>query len=190
MNRMRCSWCLSDPLYVKYHDEEWGTPIHDDQKLFEFLILEGMQAGLSWLIILKRREGFRAAFKGFDPLKVARMTEEELHEICARPDVIKNRVKIFAAASNARAFLKVQGEFGSFDRYIWDFIGGKPIQNQWSTSQEVPCRYPIADKMAKELKSRGFFFVGPKICTSFMQATGMINDHLISCFRHKELLLL
>lgn len=187
MNTARCPWSLSDPLYIKYHDEEWGVPIHNDQRLFEFLVLEGMQAGLSWLTILKKREGFRAAFKGFDPEKVARLRESDLIAICARADVVKNRAKIFAAVSNAQAFLKIQREFGSFDRYIWDFIGGKPIQNQWSEIKEVPCRYPIADEMARELKMRGFCFIGPKICTSFMQATGMINDHLTTCFRHKEL---
>ena len=180
----RCPWCKSDPLYVQYHDEEWGKPVHEDRVLFEFLILEGMQAGLSWLTILRRREGYREAFLNFDPKKVALFGAAELEALVQNPKIIRHRGKIRAAINNAHRFLSVQQEFGSFDRYLWQFTEGKTIQNRWERHEEVPCQTAISDKMAKDLKKRGFQFVGTKICYSLMQAIGMVNDHLISCDQH------
>jgi DNA-3-methyladenine glycosylase I len=181
----RCPWAGSDPLMVAYHDEEWGVPVHDDRALFEFLILEGAQAGLSWSTILKKRPSYRKAFDKFDPRKVARYDEAKFAALLADEGIVRNRLKIRAATRNAQAFLKVQKEFGSFDRYIWQFVGGEPVQNRWREMGEVPARTTESDAMSKDLLKRGFTFVGSTICYAFMQATGMVNDHLVSCFRHK-----
>lgn len=183
MLKNRCLWCLQDPIYLDYHDKEWGSPLHDEKVLFEFLILEGMQAGLSWLTILKRRPAFRLAFANFDPHQLAQFTPEDVERLMENSEIIRNRSKIQAAILNARAFLKIQ----DFDHYIWQFTDGKPIQNAWSVKEQVPCSTPLSDKMAKDLKQKGFKFIGTKICYAFMQATGMVNDHLIDCFRHLEL---
>lgn len=187
MDHTRCAWGNSDPLYVRYHDEEWGVPVHDDRKLFEMLILEGAQAGLSWLLILKRREGYRAAFDGFDAARIARYDDSRVAELLTNPNIIRNRRKVEATIQNARAFLAVQDEFGSFDRYIWQFVGGKPRQNAFQTLSEIPAKTEEAAAMSKDLIKRGFKFVGPTICYAFMQATGMVNDHLVSCFRYGDL---
>jgi DNA-3-methyladenine glycosylase I len=185
MTKTRCSWCLGDPLYVKYHDQEWGCPIHDDPLLFEFLILEGMQAGLSWLTILKKRPSFREAFAGFDPQKVAQFSEKDVERLMKNPGIIRNGLKIRAAIDNATAFLEIQAKHSTFDRYIWQFTDGKTIQNAWASREELPCSSPISDRMAKDLKQNGFKFVGSKICYAFMQAVGMVNDHTTDCFRYK-----
>ncbi|UCH96629.1 MAG: DNA-3-methyladenine glycosylase I [Candidatus Aminicenantes bacterium] len=186
-NKKRCEWVpLDNPLYVKYHDEEWGVPIHDDQLLFEFLILEGMQAGLSWLTILRKRENFRTAFHHFDPRKVAQYDEKKIESLMQNSGIIRNRLKIQAAVQNAKAFLEVQAEFGSFDAFIWQFLEGKPIINQWKTLKEIPAKTPLSDTISKELKKRGFQFVGSTIVYAHMQATGMVNDHTIDCFRYNE----
>jgi DNA-3-methyladenine glycosylase I len=171
---------------VDYHDQEWGLPLHDDRKLFEFLILEGMQAGLSWMTILRKRENFRQAFDGFDPLKVAQYDQTKFKELMANPGIIRNRRKIEAAAQNAKAFLEVQGEFGSFDTYMWQFVGGKPLVNGWKTMSQIPSKTKESEAMSKDLKKRGFNFVGPTICYAHMQATGMVNDHTVDCFRYLE----
>ncbi len=184
--RTRCGWATSDPLYIAYHDEEWGVPLHDERRLFEMLILEGAQAGLSWISILRRREGYRQAFDGFDPEKIARYSEKKTAALLADPGIIRNRAKIAATVTNARAFLAIREETGSFDRFLWDLIGGQPIQNRWRAT-EVPAETAESKAMSKELKQRGFIFVGPTICYAFMQATGMVNDHLVTCFRHREL---
>ena len=181
----RCPWGASDPLYVDYHDEEWGVPLHDDRRLFEMLVLEGAQAGLSWLTILKRRDGYRRAFDRFDPRKVARYDDAVVARLLADDGIIRNRLKVRSAVANARAFLDVQREFGSFDSYIWRFVDGRPIQNAWRTLAEVPARTPLSDTLSKDLKARGFSFVGSTICYAHMQATGMVNDHLVDCFRHR-----
>lgn len=186
-DRQRCPWCEKDELYLRYHDGEWGVPVHDDRLLFEFLVLEGAQAGLSWHTILKKREGYRRAFGGFDPEAVARYGEADFARLLADPGIVRNRLKIAAATKNARAFLKVREEFGSFDAYIWGFVDGAPIQNRWASLAEVPPRTPLSDAISKDLKKRGFTFVGSTIVYAHMQATGMVNDHLTSCFRHKEL---
>ena len=183
----RCWGEIEDPLMRDYHDLEWGTPIHDDRKIFEFLVLEGMQAGLNWMMILKKRESFRRAFKGFDPAKVARMTERDVKRLLADPTIIRNRLKIEAAITNARRFLEVEKEFGSFDRYIWGFVGGKPVQSRLKSFAEMPSRTPLSDAISKDLKARGFKFVGSTIIYSHLQATGLVNDHLITCFRNREL---
>ncbi|WP_228550549.1 DNA-3-methyladenine glycosylase I [Endozoicomonas sp. OPT23] len=177
----RCSWCTDDPLYIQYHDEEWGVPCHDDQKLFEFLILEGAQAGLSWITILKRREGFRKAFAGFDVKKVAKFSEDDIERLLQDEGIIRNRLKVNSAITNAKAFIKIQKEFGSFDEYIWSFVGDEPIRNQWQSMSDVPVTTPESDAMSKDLKKRGFKFVGSTICYAYMQAMGMVDDHLISC---------
>ncbi|HOP97457.1 MAG TPA: DNA-3-methyladenine glycosylase I [Verrucomicrobiota bacterium] len=182
----RCGWAI-DELYAAYHDTEWGVPVHDDRTIFEFLVLEGAQAGLSWYTILKKRENYRAAFDNFDPEKVARYDAKRVAKLLSNPGIVRNRLKIESAITNARAFLKVQEEFGSFDAYIWRFVGGKPKINQWKTLKEIPARTPESDAMSKELIRRGFRFVGSTICYAHMQATGMVNDHLVACFRHKEL---
>jgi DNA-3-methyladenine glycosylase I len=188
-DKKRCQWVpLDNPLYVKYHDEEWGVPIHDDQLLFEFLILEGMQAGLSWLTILRKRENFRTAFDHFDPRKVARCNEKKIRELMQNSGIIRNRRKIEAAVQNARAFLEVQAEFGSFDAFIWQFVEGKPKINQWKTLKEIPAKTPLSDIISKELKKKGFKFVGSTIIYAHMQATGMVNDHTVDCFRYKEVM--
>jgi DNA-3-methyladenine glycosylase I len=182
----RCPWPVDD-LYIAYHDTEWGVPLHDDRTLFEFLVLEGAQAGLSWHIVLKKRENYRKAFDHFDPQKVARYTEAKLAALLANPGIIRNRLKIAAAVRNAKAFLAVQEEFGSFDRYIWRFVEGRPIINKHRSMKEVPARTRESDAMSHDLKQRGFTFVGSTICYAHMQATGMLNDHLVTCFRHREL---
>lgn len=185
--RSRCGWVTDSPLYIRYHDEEWGVPVHDDRKLFEFLTLESAQAGLSWYTILRKREHYREAFAGFDPEIVARYDEQKLAELMLNEGIVRNRRKLEAAIRNAGAFLKVQEEFGSFDAYIWRFVDGKPIKNQWKELKEVPASTPISDKLSKDLKQRGFSFVGSTICYAHMQATGMVQDHIISCFRHEEI---
>ncbi len=180
----RCGWANSDPLYIQYHDKEWGVPEHDDQRLFEFILLEGAQAGLSWLTILKKRENYRLAFNGFDPRKIAKYDSRRVSRLLSNAGIVRNRLKILSAIENAKAFLEVQKEFGSFDRYIWQFVGGRPLQNRWRNLKDVPARTPQSDAMSKDLIRRGFRFVGSTICYAHMQATGMVNDHLVGCFRH------
>lgn len=182
----RCAW-PTDDLYIAYHDKEWGVPVHDDQKLFEFLVLEGAQAGLSWHTILKKRANYRKAFDQFDPQKVARYTEKKIAALLANPGIVRNRLKIASAVKNAKAFLAVQEEFGSFDRYIWRFVDGRPVVNKFSSAKEIPVRTKISDTLSQDLRQRGFTFVGSTICYAHMQATGMVNDHLVGCFRHKQL---
>lgn len=182
----RCDWCGTDPLYVKYHDEEWGVPVRDDETLFEFLMLEGAQAGLSWLTVLRKREGYRAVFDQFDPLKIARYTDKALEKRLLDSRIIRNRLKVFAARTNARAFLQVQEDRGSFSDYLWDFVDGDTIQNEWRTLSEVPATTDVSDRMSKDMKKRGFKFVGSTILYAHMQATGMVNDHVVGCFRHSE----
>jgi DNA-3-methyladenine glycosylase I len=185
--RTRCAWVSNDPLYIDYHDHEWGIPLHDDQKLFELLILEGMQAGLSWITVLRKREHFRTAFDNFDAEKMANYDECKVQDLLQNKDIIRNRLKIRAAIANARQYLRIRSEFGSFDRYIWRFAGGVPKKNRWQSIQEVPARTPESDAMSKELTKRGFKFVGTVTCYSFMQAAGMVNDHTTDCFcYHKE----
>jgi DNA-3-methyladenine glycosylase I len=182
----RCPWASND-LSIRYHDEQWGTPIHDDTVLFEFLILEGAQAGLSWDTILKKRQNYSAAFDRFDPKKIARYDRRKIQSLMNNAGIIRNRLKIASAVQNARAFLKVQDDFGSFDAYIWQFVGGSQIVNSRRSLKQVPARTPESDTMSKDLKKRGFSFVGTTICYAFMQAVGMVNDHLVDCFRHAEL---
>lgn len=184
-SRTRCAWA-EDELSIRYHDEEWGVPTHDDDTLFEFLILEGAQAGLSWDTILKKRENYRAGFDGFDAKKIARYSSKKLDALMRDAGIIRNRMKIASAVKNAKAFLRVQREFGSFDTYIWQFTKGKPIRNQWKSRKQVPSRTAESDAMSKDLKKRGFSFVGSTICYAFMQAMGMVNDHTGNCFRHGE----
>jgi len=182
---IRCRWATND-LSILYHDREWGVPQHDDRVLFEFLILEGAQAGLSWDTILKKRENYRAAFDAFDPTKVARYDRRKVQALLRNEGIIRNRLKVASAIANARAFLEVQKEFGSFDRYIWQFVGGKPRVNRWRRGQRIPARTAESDAMSKDLRKRGFNFVGSTICYAFMQATGMVNDHAVECFRYRE----
>jgi DNA-3-methyladenine glycosylase I len=184
--KKRCTWA-SDDLSVAYHDTEWGVPVHDDRVLFEFLILEGAQAGLSWITILKKRAAYRAAFDQFDPRKVARYDEARIALLLANDGIVRNRLKIRAAVQNAQSFLAVEKEFGTFDQYIWQFTGGRPLQNRWKEHRQMPAKTAQSDAMSKDLAKRGFKFVGSTICYAFMQATGMVNDHLISCFRYREL---
>lgn len=186
-NSLRCEWSGSDPLYVHYHDTEWGVPLHDDRALFEFLVLEGAQAGLSWLVILRKRKNYRKAFSGFDPVKVARYGDKQFTRLMNDAGIVRNRLKIQATIQNARAFLKVQDEFGSFDQYIWGFVNGKPIVNAWQSLKEIPAKTPLSETISKDLLKRGFRFVGPTIVYAHMQATGMVNDHLTHCFRYREL---
>lgn len=181
----RCDWAKND-LAIHYHDTEWGVPLHDDQKLFEFLILEGAQAGLSWDTILRKRENYRTAFDDFDAEKIVRYNDKKCAELLLDEGIIRNRLKIASAVRNAKCFLKVKEEFGNFDKYIWNFVGGKPFVNAWENIKQVPAATEISDKMSKDLKKRGFNFVGSTIMYAFMQATGMVNDHLVSCFRYKE----
>lgn len=183
---IRCSW-PSDELSIRYHDEEWGVPVHDDRKLFEFLILEGAQAGLSWDTILNKRENYRAALDGFDPARVARYDRRKTRQLLRNPGIVRNKLKIASTVGNAKAFLKVQEEFGSFDRYIWQFVGGQPRVNKQKSLRQVPASTAESDAMSKDLKRRGFNFVGSTICYAFMQAVGMVNDHVITCFRYKAL---
>lgn len=179
----RCAWARGD-LMIAYHDTEWGVPLHDDRALFEFLILEGAQAGLSWSTILNKRPEYRKAFDGFDARKIARYGDAKFAELMANPGIVRNRLKIRAAVRNAEAFLAVRKEFGTFDKYIWQFVGGEPVRNHWRTMDEVPARTPQSDAMSKDLAKRGFTFVGSTICYAFMQATGMVDDHLVTCPRH------
>lgn len=180
----RCDWCGEDPLYIAYHDTEWGVPVHDDRLLFEFLILEGAQAGLSWLTILKKRDHYRQAYDNFDPVKVARYTASRKNRLLNNAGIVRNRLKIEASIQNARAFLDIQDEYGSFDAFIWQFTDGRSKQNRWRKLAEIPATTPESDAMSKELKRRGFKFVGSTICYAFMQATGMVNDHLVDCHRY------
>jgi DNA-3-methyladenine glycosylase I len=184
----RCSWVnVDNALLVKYHDHEWGVPSHDDRKHFEFLILEAAQAGLNWSIVLNKREGYRRAFSQFDPEKVARFTKGKIDKLVADPGIIRNRLKIESAVTNAQALLKVQEEFGSFDKYAWRFVGGKPRQNSWKTLRQIPATTPESDALSRDLKQRGFKFVGPTVIYAHMQAVGMVNDHLIDCFRYSAI---
>ena len=184
--KVRCRWApVDDELYTAYHDKEWGVPLHDDRALFEFLILEGAQAGLSWSTILHKRQNYRKAFARFDPKKVAAFTKKDVARLMKDAGIVRNRLKVESAISNARAFLEVKKEFGSFDEYIWSFVGGKPLLNRWRTGAHVPARTEISDKMSKDLKKRGFRFVGSTICYAFMQATGMVDDHSIGCFKRR-----
>lgn len=186
IEKKRCYWAGNDPMYVDYHDNEWGRPVHDDIKLFEMLILEGMQAGLSWITILKKRDAFRKAFDGFDPYKVSVYDDEKIQELLANEKIIRNRLKINAAVSNAKAFIKVVEEFGSFDKFIWGYVNYRPIINQWEKISDMPARTPLSDKISKDLAKRGFKFVGSTNIYSFMQAVGMVNDHTTDCFAYKE----
>ena len=183
----RCEWCGTEPLYIDYHDQEWGVPVHDDKLLFEFLVLEGAQAGLSWITILKKRENYRKAFDFFDYEPIAKYTQHDIERLMNDPGIVRNRLKIESAIKNARGVLQIQEEFGSFDAYLWRYVKGTPIQNKWRSIAEVPTQTEISEMMSKDLKKRGFNFVGPTICYAFMQAVGMVNDHTTDCFRHDEL---
>lgn len=183
----RCTWAGTDPLYVAYHDQEWGVPVFDDRTLFEFLVLEGAQAGLSWSTILKKRENYRLAFDAFDPELVARYGEQKINELLGNPGIVRNRLKIRTAISNAQACLQIQEEFGNLSSYVWQFVGGKPRLNAWQSLAEIPAETAESRQMSKDLVKRGFRFVGPTICYAFMQATGMVNDHTVDCFRYAEL---
>jgi DNA-3-methyladenine glycosylase I len=182
----RCEWAGEDPLYVSYHDQEWGVPVHADRKLFEFLILEGAQAGLSWITILRKRENYRLAFDHFDPQKISRYDQAKVEGLLQNPGIIRNKLKIRAAIQNAQAFLRVQEEFGSFDQYIWGFVGHQPIINAWTEMKQLPALTPLSETISKDLKKRGFNFVGPTIIYAHMQATGIVNDHIVSCFRYHQ----
>ena len=183
--RTRCEWVTGDPLYIAYHDREWGVPVHDDRVLFEFLLLEGAQAGLSWLTILRKRENYRRAFARFDARKIARFDRTKVKELLSDPGIVRNKLKVAAAIGNAKAFLQVQEEFVSFDAYIWQFAGGKPKRNVWKSLREIPATTPESEVMSKDLARRGFRFVGSTICYAFMQAVGMVNDHTVDCFRYR-----
>jgi DNA-3-methyladenine glycosylase I len=185
MNK-RCDWSGTEPIYVDYHDKEWGVPVHDDRMHFEMIILDGAQAGLSWITILKRRDSYREAFDNFDAVKVSRYDDKKVEKLLTNPGIIRNRLKVNSAVKNARAFLKIQKEFGSFDDYIWQFVNHKTIQNKWKKMSELPAKTAESDAMSKDLKKRGFSFVGSTICYAYMQAAGMINDHITNCFRYKE----
>lgn len=187
LSKQRCAWAGEDALYRQYHDTEWGVPLHDDRALFEFLILEGAQAGLSWITILRKRENYRAAFDGFDAADIAAYGANKIESLLQDAGIVRNRLKVAAAVINAQKFLDVRDEFGSFDSFIWRFVDGKPKQNRWRSPAEIPASTPESDAMSKELKRRGFKFVGSTICYALMQATGMVNDHTMDCFRHKEL---
>jgi DNA-3-methyladenine glycosylase I len=184
--KQRCEWCGADPLYISYHDEDWGVPLHDDRKLFEMLILEGAQAGLSWLTVLRKRQNYRKAFHDFDPEIVAGYSPVDLDRLLVDPGIIRNRLKIESAIKNARGVLAIIEEFGALDSFLWRYVDGKPQQNAWTSIAEIPARTKIADMMSKDLKQRGFNFVGPTICYAFMQAVGMVNDHTVHCFRHEQ----
>ncbi len=182
----RCSWCGEDPLYVRYHDREWGVPVHSDRKLFEFLVLEGAQAGLSWITVLRKREAYRQAFDRFDFDRVAAYDGRKLQSLLNNPGIIRNRLKIHSAVQNARAFLRVREDFGTFNKYIWSFVDNEPIRNKWRSLREIPAKTELSDKISKDLKQRGFSFVGSTIVYAHMQATGMVNDHVTDCFRHDQ----
>ncbi len=183
---IRCSWCLGREIYLDYHDREWGVPLHDDRKLFEFLALEGVQAGLSWITVLKKRPAYREAFDDFDFNRVAEYDERKIQSLLANPGIVRNKLKIHSAIRNARAFIRVREQFGSFDHYIWNFVDGQPIQNAWQNGSQIPAATPLSNKISKDLKQRGFNFVGPTIIYAHMQATGMVNDHTTDCFRYAE----
>jgi DNA-3-methyladenine glycosylase I len=185
--RERCGWAGADPLYVRYHDEEWGVPLHDDRALFELLTLEGAQAGLSWITILRKRQGYRRAFAGFDARRVARFDRRRIARLLSDPGIVRNRAKVEGVVKNARALPALADEAGSLDRHLWSFVGGKPIQNRWSSMKEVPAETDESRALSRDLKRRGFTFVGPTICYAFMQAAGLVNDHLVGCFRHRAL---
>jgi DNA-3-methyladenine glycosylase I len=185
--KTRCDWCKGSEIELDYHDKEWGVPLHDDQRLFEFLILEGAQAGLSWTTILNKRDHYRKVFDQFDPLLVAEYSEKKIQQLLTDPGIVRNRLKVTSAVSNARLFLDVQAEYSSFDRYIWQFTDGKVIQNNWRSQNEIPASTAESDAMSKDLKQRGFRFVGTTICYAYMQATGMVNDHTVDCYRHEEI---
>ena len=184
--KKRCTWCGSDELYVAYHDEEWGVPVYDDDTLFEFLVLEGAQAGLAWITVLRKREGYRKVFEGLKPEKVARFSDKKLDKLLQDERIIRNRLKVYSARQNARAFLKVQNEWGSFADYMWHFMDGAPLQNRWRSLKNIPASTPLSDAISKDLKKRGFNFVGSTIVYAHMQATGMVNDHTLDCFRQRE----
>ena len=184
--KIRCTWAGTDPIYIKYHDTEWGVPLHDDRKLFEFLILDGFQAGLSWITILKKRPNYHKAFDHFDPQKIAGYTSSKLKALLSDKGIVRNKLKIEAAVQNARAFLVVKKEFGSFNDYIWQFTGGKTIKNAWQKMADIPAQTDVSAAMSKDLKKRSFKFVGPTICYAFMQAAGMVNDHVVDCFRYHQ----
>ncbi len=188
LKKQRCEWCGELPIYVKYHDEEWGIPIHNDNKLFEMLILEGAQAGLSWLTVLKKREHYKKVFDNFDVCKIEKYNQVKFTELLNDAGIIRNKLKITSAIKNAKAFIKIQNEFGSFDKYIWEFVNNKPIINIFTSLNEIPAKTEISDLMSKDLKKYGFNFVGSTICYAFMHAVGMVNDHTVNCFRYKELL--
>jgi DNA-3-methyladenine glycosylase I len=183
----RCRWAGNDPLMIAYHDLEWGVPVHDDRALFEFLVLEGAQAGLSWTTILRKRDDYRDAFAGFDPAAVARFDERRATELLMNPGIVRNRLKVESTIANARAFLELQERHGSFDAYVWQFVGGHPIRNRWEDLSAIPAETAESKKLSRELKKQGFRFVGPTICYAFMQAVGLVNDHTVDCFRHAEL---
>jgi DNA-3-methyladenine glycosylase I len=183
---IRCPWCGDDPLYRSYHDNEWGVPLHDDIRLFEMLTLEGAQAGLSWITILRKREGYRRAFAGFDPCRVSAFTDEDVARLLADPGIVRNRLKVASTITNARAVLDIQAHSGSLDAYLWGFVDGVPIRNSWETMGDIPTKTKLSDTMSRELKRRGFRFVGSTICYAFMQATGMVNDHLTGCSWHER----
>lgn len=183
----RCNWSVSDPIYIKYHDKEWGVAVHNDRKLFEMIVLDGAQAGLSWLTILRKRENYRKAFDNFDPKKVAKYDKRKIAQLLKNDGIVRNKLKVESAVTNAKVFLKVKEEFGTFDKYIWQFIGGRTKVNSWKTLKDIPATSKESDAMSKDLKSRGFKFVGSTICYAFMQAAGMVNDHTVDCFRYKEL---
>ena len=187
MNKKRCTWCKDDPLYVAYHDKEWGVPIRDEKLLFEFLVLEGMQAGLSWLTILKKRDTFRLAFANFDAEKIAKFDQKKVDSLLNNPGIIRNKLKIISAVENAKVFLSLKEDGNNFSDYIWHFVDNNPIQNHWQTGSRIPAKTILSDAMSKDLKKRGFKFVGSTICYAFMQAVGMVNDHIIDCFRYKEI---
>ncbi len=186
MSKIRCEWGTTSQLYIDYHDNEWGVPVHDDRTLFEFLILEGAQAGLSWITILKKRQNYRNAFDDFNPRKIARYDSLKIKQLLSNPGIIRNKLKVEAAVQNARAFLNTQKEIGSFDAYIWQFVGGKTRKNKWKTISEIPASSEASEAMSKDLKKRGFKFVGPTICYALMQAVGLVNDHTLDCFRYNE----
>ena len=185
--KIRCTWCLGDPIYIRYHDKEWGVPVKQDRKWFEFLVLEGAQAGLSWITILKKREAYRKAFDNFDYNKVARYSERKIQALLNDAGIVRNRLKIRGAVQNAKAFIDLREEFGTFNKYIWQFVDGKTVRNKWKSLKQIPARTELSDKLSKDLKQRGFTFVGSTICYAHMQATGMVNDHTLDCFRYKEL---
>ena len=186
MDQQRCEWVGSHPLEIVYHDTEWGIPVHDDRRLFELLILEGAQAGLNWLTVLKKRESYREAFAGFDPAEVARFDEARVEALLRNPGIVRNRLKVRSAIRNARAFLKIQEDYGTFDAYVWPFVEGAPKVSRWRSLTEIPAQTPESERMSKDLKKRGFNFVGPTICYAFMQAVGLVNDHTVDCYRYHE----